>query len=79
MSRDQNTSPRCRPARQRKGPMPGRSIAWGGFVDSRLCGEFGKQYGYSSEPVLVAVFTKRKDARERYEDVRKVEITWKRT
>jgi hypothetical protein len=50
---------------------------WGGFVGGKLdWGEVDDHWGGLNERPALALFTSHKEAREQYQDVRAVEITY---
>lgn len=53
-----------------------RVNGWGGFYCDKLDSLKAKQYGFNDEPYLRAVFLSKADALLRYEDVRRVTITY---
>ncbi len=51
------------------------TLAWGGFCDDRLdCIDVDTGFGKGNFADMPAIFRTRKEARERYQDVRRVEI-----
>lgn len=51
--------------------------AWGGFSGGKPAFWDGAPYGWEYEPRLRAIFTRKYEAKERFDDVRPVMIIWK--